>query len=229
MALMWIKENISHFNGDPNNITLAGESAGAASVHYLMCCPLAKNLFHKAILMSGTILCPWAYSPLENLPYRLAKSCGYNGPVADEKQILEYLQQQPAEDLLKPYLPTKDENLNDCLFTFGPSLESYSNDTCIISKHPEKLLYESWAHGIPLLISGTSFEGLLMFARVYMAPFLLTELEDNPQHCLPLALKEKYSLDLQRKLGERVKSTHFGDKKAVMENIMRYCDVSRNR
>ncbi|XP_075147099.1 uncharacterized protein LOC142221306 [Haematobia irritans] len=229
MALQWLKQNISNFNGDPNNITLSGESAGAASVHYLMCSPLAKGLFHKAILVSGNILCPWAHSPLENLPYRLAKACGYDNAADDEKSIFAYLQQQPAENLLKPYLNTKEENLNDCLFTYGPSIEPYPTDTCLIPKHPEYLVGETWGNEIPVLMSGTSFEGLLMFARVHMAPFLLTELEDNPQHCLPLSLKLKYPSGLQTELGKKIKYTHFGNEKAVMANIMKYCEYASHK
>ena len=49
MALKWIKDNISSFGGDSNNITINGESAGGASVLALMCCPSAKGLFQKAI------------------------------------------------------------------------------------------------------------------------------------------------------------------------------------
>lgn len=53
MALKWIKENIELFGGDPNNITIAGESAGGASVCALLASPKAKGLFNKAISMSG--------------------------------------------------------------------------------------------------------------------------------------------------------------------------------
>ena len=52
-ALTWVQANASRFGGDPGNVTVAGESAGAASVNDLMLTPLAKGLFHRAISLSG--------------------------------------------------------------------------------------------------------------------------------------------------------------------------------
>jgi para-nitrobenzyl esterase len=52
-ALRWVQRNIGAFGGDPKNVTLFGESAGGASVLALMTTPLAKGLFHKAIVESG--------------------------------------------------------------------------------------------------------------------------------------------------------------------------------
>ena len=54
-ALQWVKENIACFGGDPENITIAGESAGSAAVSALCTSPLAKGLFDKAILESSTV------------------------------------------------------------------------------------------------------------------------------------------------------------------------------
>ena len=52
-ALEWTKRNISHFGGDPENVTIFGESAGGHNVLSLLISPEAKKLFHKAISMSG--------------------------------------------------------------------------------------------------------------------------------------------------------------------------------
>ena len=52
-ALQWVKKNISHFGGDPNNVTIFGQSGGGGKVSTLMSMPSAKGLFHKAITQSG--------------------------------------------------------------------------------------------------------------------------------------------------------------------------------
>jgi para-nitrobenzyl esterase len=53
VALNWVKQHIGAFGGDPDNVTIFGESAGAMSVGALLAAPSARGLFHKAILQSG--------------------------------------------------------------------------------------------------------------------------------------------------------------------------------
>ncbi|XP_053195605.1 bile salt-activated lipase-like [Scomber japonicus] len=61
-AIAWVHRNIRSFGGDPNNITLFGESAGGASVSYQTLTPHNKGLFKRAISQSGVAFCPWALS-----------------------------------------------------------------------------------------------------------------------------------------------------------------------
>ena len=55
-ALEWVRDNITGFGGDPNNVTIFGESGGGAKVSALMAMPSAKGLFHRAIVQSGSSL-----------------------------------------------------------------------------------------------------------------------------------------------------------------------------
>ena len=59
-ALQWVKRNAAAFGGDPNNVTVFGESAGAMDIYALLAAPAAKGLFHKAILQSNI---GWGNSP----------------------------------------------------------------------------------------------------------------------------------------------------------------------
>ncbi|XP_059958412.1 bile salt-activated lipase [Mesoplodon densirostris] len=60
MAIAWVKRNIAAFGGDPDNITIFGESAGGASVSLQTLSPYNKGLIKRAISQSGVALCPWA-------------------------------------------------------------------------------------------------------------------------------------------------------------------------
>ena len=63
-ALKWVKDNVEHFGGDPSQVTIFGESAGATSVTLHLLSPLSDGLFHQAIAESGVDLCPFAIQPI---------------------------------------------------------------------------------------------------------------------------------------------------------------------
>ena len=60
-ALKWVKNNIEAFGGDPGNVTIAGQSAGALSVNALSVSPLARGLFHRIIAQSGACILPSSF------------------------------------------------------------------------------------------------------------------------------------------------------------------------
>jgi carboxylesterase type B len=59
IALRWIRDNIEKFGGDPNSVTLMGQSAGARSVMLHLVSPMSEGLFHRAIMMSGGVTGQW--------------------------------------------------------------------------------------------------------------------------------------------------------------------------
>jgi para-nitrobenzyl esterase len=63
-ALKWVQENIKTFGGDPTDVTIFGESAGAMDVNLLMASPLAKDLFKRVIAESGSVLLSGGAQPL---------------------------------------------------------------------------------------------------------------------------------------------------------------------
>jgi para-nitrobenzyl esterase len=77
-ALQWVQRNIHAFGGDSGNVTIFGESAGAGSVCTLIASPLAKGLFHKAIMQSGVAFIGSVYLNKASGAVRSAEQSGLN-------------------------------------------------------------------------------------------------------------------------------------------------------
>lgn len=109
LALQWIKENIEFFGGDPDNIVLFGQSAGATSAGLHMFSPLTKDIPSRLILQSGSPLFPKIY--YENLlekssQFSIETGCGdLLVPNGNISSVLECLQSLPVESIVKAHEP----------------------------------------------------------------------------------------------------------------------------
>lgn len=163
LALRWIQENISLFNGNPKDVTLMGISAGSASVEYQMLSKASEGLFHKAILQSGSCLNPWARTndPVQ-LAYDLCKNLGQN--FDNVNNVLEYLQNIDSHKIIlasNKQISEQDKRTSE-LFKFTPVVEkNISGIEPFISEEPLSLFKKGKFAKIPTITGFSEKEGTL--------------------------------------------------------------------
>ncbi|XP_032583800.1 uncharacterized protein LOC6572615 [Drosophila mojavensis] len=223
LAIKWVNQYISYFNGDVNNITVFGESAGGCSTHYMMCTEQTRGLFHKAIPMSGTLHNYWSNTPPADFAYRLAKLYGYTGGNND-RQVLEHLRRVPAEKLVDHSVLTLEDRRNGFIYAFGPTVEPYVMADCVAPKPQLEMAREAWSNKLPVMLGGVSFEGLFMY------PTLLVNrkaMDSLPQDLLRLTPHEVRAVNTQQQnleFSKKLKQLYFGDATPSSALIMNFLD-----
>ena len=165
-GLEWVRENIERFGGDPGNVTVFGQSAGAMSIGALLGAPRARNLFHRAICMSGAT--DHVIEP--ELSERVARTFigRLGGPPASHKALGTI----PIERLLRAQRETMAQLSNmESMMVFLPVV-----DGDVIPEQPIEAVRAGATAGIPLLVGATLDEWKL-FRLVDPGPRALSETE----------------------------------------------------
>nr|NP_001246965.1 alpha-Esterase-5, isoform B [Drosophila melanogaster]AFH06284.1 alpha-Esterase-5, isoform B [Drosophila melanogaster] len=223
LALKWVKQYISNFNGDDSNITVFGESAGGCSTHFMMCTEQTRGLFHKAIPMSGTVHNYWANNPAEDFAFRLAQQNGFTGE-NDDAKVLEYLQGVPARDLVNHNLLTPEHRRNGLLFAFGPTVEAYVGEDCVVPKPPVEMARDAWSNNFPVMLGGTSFEGLFMYPAVSANLKALDSLSQDPTRLVPVDVRTVSSEKENLEYSQRLMKAYFGYSPPSSELLLNMLD-----
>lgn len=159
-ALEWVRDNIAAFGGDPGNVTVFGESGGGAKVAVLLAMPLAKGLFHRAIIQSGAVV------RLRTKERALALTELVRAHLGAAAGSIEALQSVPVSDLLAAVDPAikalgpSPSPLFD-RYPFGPVV-----DGDIVPAHPFDPEASPVQADIPLLIGDMRHETANFLAPV---------------------------------------------------------------
>ncbi|HBP57114.1 MAG TPA: carboxylesterase [Verrucomicrobiales bacterium] len=149
-ALKWVRGNISKFGGNPDNVTIFGESAGGTSVYLLTATPLSKGLFHRAILQS-----PW----LDPSIFRDLKNENENGPPAESMgdQEVQKIFETPVPNVLTKLRATPGEEILAKMKERWPVVM----DGWVFPKAPHLIHAAGEQHDIPIIIGTNRDEGTM--------------------------------------------------------------------
>lgn len=199
LALTWVRDNIADYGGDPNNVTIFGESAGGSSVNALLAAPSADGLYHRAIAHSGTAI--------TNPPSPLASQLAAYLKV-DEDELLTHLKQLSAEDLLAAQLGSG-------------VLGEGCVDGVVVTRNTYQAIAERGARGVPYIAGSNRDEGTFMTsfapegtvldpmtAVLGAKPFDLLAESAEPDEYLA-ALKEAYPEATDKTLYQRIYTEMF--------------------
>lgn len=153
-ALQWIQENIRQFGGDPSNVTIFGESGGGGKVGTLLCMPSARGLFHKAIIMSGTILNVNTKAMTEELGKAVLKELNIDAEHVDRIKDVPYEDLYAAgQRAMAASIGTRKPG-TPMMWGFGPT-----PDGEVLLQQPFQNGFAEISTDVPILI-GTTFNEL---------------------------------------------------------------------
>jgi para-nitrobenzyl esterase len=166
-SLQWIRDNIAAFGGDPDNVTIFGESGGGAKVSMMMLSPLAKGLFHRAICESGTVLAILEGKPLvdiENSGEALFEKLG----IDSSDDSLEQARSLPFSKIIEasqamemPLTPGRRP-----AFVWDAAVDGW-----LLPDNPKKLFSSGCSNAVPLIVSANL--GELTGPGPLVIPFLI--------------------------------------------------------
>lgn len=219
-GLKWIKENIAGFGGDPNNVVLLGHGSGAAMVDLITLSPMSQNLTHKAIVLSGSGLAPWAVS---YDPVGYAQQVGLKLGYTDKSR----------EDLAKKLVSTDINLLSNVLtdfeffnasLLFAPCVENVNlNQTdTFLPDAPINILRSGKYSHIPYMAGFVDREGTVRAAQAAFYGWL-DKMQSNFGDFIQIDLGFE-SEDNRTAVTRNIRQFYFAERTINMETIEDYLD-----
>jgi len=217
LGLRWVKEEILNFGGNPENVTLFGESSGAGMTNLLMLSPLSEGLFHKVILQSGVAISSffWDSNPEENKS-AMIKKLGISSTMKSDEEIFEYLQNCDLEVLESLYSSILGEPGQ-----FQPVVDGH-----VIPDEPMNLLKAGKYMKVPMILGCTDSEAGCLLTRPYFPDFFQGPSEQSVKDVLSFVLFSKYPKVDEKQFYDSIKQLYFKDSDSPFKYLEMHTEFS---
>ncbi|CAG9760122.1 unnamed protein product [Ceutorhynchus assimilis] len=209
LALKWTKRNIRKFGGDPDKVTIAGESAGAAAVGYLLMSKQSKNLFSQALMQSGSPLCPWALNQnARKVAFDLGLSLGIN--TNSSAALLHFLRTVDLPNAHQAMIRVNVLNFPDSYNNggpFGPVIEPESEDA-FLTEDSYRAYKNGDFHKVPVLLGINSQESKFLYSLITTLRPILFLYDISPSLLVRTAMNIS-SIEDKRIVGTKIKQHYF--------------------
>lgn len=147
-ALRWVRTNIAQFGGDPNTVTIFGQSGGGRKVGTLLAMPEAKGLFHRAIIESGPTIKLVELNQAARVASELLSELGLNKSRVREAQTM------PVDRIMSAYFAVNRRmNVDQMTMGFSPTV-----DLEVLPQHPFHPTASSVSADVPVMLGSTRTE-----------------------------------------------------------------------
>lgn len=217
--LRWVKRNIASFGGNPDDVTIAGYSAGSVSVDLLMISKLTKGLFTKVIPESGANLSPFSVQvdPVQNAK-EYGKLLNFNG---DDFQALEDFYKTASYEVLQSG-SGQAMFRTDAQFLMSPCVEREHDGEKFLDESPFNILNSGEFETVPMLYGFANMEGLL---RIPAFEQWKEQMNANFADFLPADLQFK-SDEERTEVANKIKKFYFKDEPIDEKNILAFVDYT---
>lgn len=226
LALKWLKRNIGSFGGNPEAITIFGESAGSFSVMYQVVSPISNGLFERAIAQSGAPFGPLIESSRPGTQRQIAHELGVHlGCLSDtDAALISCLEAQSIEDIMKTDFICQPGNI--CrMFPWDAVIDTYRSDPFLPST-PETIVRQGLQSKIPIMMGVTSEEGIYTASKYINDASKFEEINEQWSFFGPLFIFDTQNPTQQEsEAANQVKAFYLQDKTASMENIHDIIDM----
>ncbi|KAL1455882.1 hypothetical protein WDU94_000647 [Cyamophila willieti] len=223
LALHWVKDNIAAFGGDPDSITLFGESAGSSSVHHHLAAPGSQGLFHRAIMQSGSAWCPWALITPGIPKIRAQALATILGCYGNMEEVIKCLRQVPSDVILQAQLKFMEWGVCP-MVNFAPVIEP-DHAGAFITQHP--YLYKT--SPVPLIIGVNKDEGALFTARMCADDnAFLNQLNDRWDRYLPMTVLPNNIVDKEHtetQVSDTISKYYLGGNRVDVDQLHNLTDM----